>query len=74
MNELPTSGSPTHVTGWAMESSDQKLTGDEKLLHGTLTYLKVQQLGRVETDGEVKKQTEKHINVKPCGKHFSSSP
>jgi len=40
MNELPTSGSPAHVTGWAMESSDQKLTGDEKLLHGTVTYLR----------------------------------
>jgi len=40
MNELPTSGSPARVTGWAMESSDQKLTVDEKLLHGTLTYLR----------------------------------
>jgi hypothetical protein len=53
---------------WAMESSAQKITSDEKLLHGILTYLR--RNGAEERGKGEDEQTENKRNIEPRGKHF----
>jgi hypothetical protein len=55
-----------------MERSAQKITGDEKLLQGTLAYLRCS--GAEEGGEGIDEQTENERNMEQRGKHFSLHP
>jgi hypothetical protein len=55
-----------------MESSAQKITSDEKLLHGTLTYLRCS--GAEERREGTDEQRENERNIEHRGKHFPLEP